>query len=118
MLERQLAQHGEDIRLQRLTLGPGGTQIPFEVECRALVRGYAPDELVGGISQQDSRVILGPSEIIANDWPGATITPAPNTDRRVPVRGDRAFIAGKARTVEAAAGIYLAGELVRIELRV
>ncbi len=39
---------GQDIRLQRLT----GTQnIPFEVKCRAVVRGYAPEELVNGITQ-------------------------------------------------------------------
>lgn len=117
MLDRQLAAHGEEIRLQRLTLGPGGVQIPFEVVCNAFVRGYAPDELVGGITQQDAKVIISPTEIIANDWPGPATSPT-TSDRRVPRKGDRTYIAGKARAVEAAAGLYLAGELVRIEMRV
>lgn len=114
-LDAELADDGEDIRLQRLTLGPGGQQIPFEVVCRAFVRGYDPQELVGGITQTDSRVIMSPTQIIAHQWTsGAT----GNQDKRVPIKGNRAFIAGKPRNVEAAMGKYVDGELVRIEMRV
>lgn len=115
-LDSALARVGQDIRLQRLT---GTQQIPFEVECRAVVRGYAPEELVGDITQQDSMVVLSPSEIERKGWPGPQSSSDPSTiDRRVPRKGDRAFINGKARNVEAAVGIYVADVLVRIEMRV
>ncbi len=115
-LDRALAKVGQDIRLQRLT----GTQsIPFEVTCRAVVRGYAPNELINGITQQDSFVILSPTEIDAKGWPGPQSSADPsNIDRRVPRKGDRAFINGKARNVEAATGLYVDDTLVRIEMRV
>lgn len=116
MLERQLAAHGQDVRLQRLT---GTQQVFFEVTCRALVRGYEPRELIGGILQGDSKVILSPGEIEANGWPGPNSSATPTAqDRRIPRKDDKVVIAGKTRNVEAGAPIYLAGELVRIELQV
>lgn len=116
MLDRQLAAHGQDVTLRRLT----GTQlIPFDVVCRAFVRGYGPDELTGTIAQGDSLVILSPTEIEANDWPGPNSSATPDTsDRRVPRKGDKVVIAGRVRNVEAPAPIYLGGELVRINLQV
>jgi len=117
MLNRQLAAHGQDIRLTRNTLGPGGVLIPFSVECRAFVRSYKADELVGGIIQGDTLVVLAPTEIEAQGWPGAEVTPT-NQDRRVPRKDDKCVIAGKSRNVEAGTPFYLNGELVRIELQV
>jgi hypothetical protein len=108
MLDRQLAAHGQTIRLQRLTLGPSGTQIPYEVTVKAFVRGYEPDELVGGITQQDSRVILSPSSLAGTDWPGPG-------EQQVPRKGDRAYIDGRARNVEAGKAIPLNDTVVRIE---
>lgn len=114
-LDAALAADGEDIRLVRLTLAAGGVQIPFEVTCRAFVRGYRPEELVGSIDQQDSFVILSPGEIARKQWTSGR----PSTeDRRIPMKGNRAFIAGRPCNVEAATGVYLAGLLVRIELQV
>ena len=119
MLDRQLAAHGERVRLQRLTLGPAGIQVPFSVRCRAFVRGFEPEELVGGIKQTDSKVILSPTEIMRKAWPGPAIgQQPPGQDRRIPVKDDRVFIKGKPRNVDAATGIYLNGVLVRIEMRV
>ena len=64
-------------------------------------------------------LILSPTEITRSGWPGpnssATST---NQDRRVPRKGDAVVIAGRKRAVEAAGGIYLGGEVVRIEMRV
>lgn len=114
-LDGQLAAHGETIDLRRLTTGPNGVQIPLVVSCRAFVRGYKPTELVGGITQNDSKVILSPTEIIAAGWTSGR--PA-NEDGRLPMKGNRVMIAGKARNVEAAGPFYVAGELVRIELQV
>lgn len=114
-LNRVLAAHGEDIRLQRLM---GTQQVPVEVACRAHVRGYEPHELVGGIAQGDSRVLISPTEIEAAQWPGGQVEGAVVGDARVPKKGDRLFIAGRARQVEAVKPIYLDGELVRIEMAV
>lgn len=116
-LDADLAENGEDIVLRRNTLGPAGVQIPFDVTCRAMVRGYAPQELVAGISQQDSLVILSPTEATLAGWPGAA-TRSTNIDRRVPVKGDVAIIAGKSRAIEAAVGIYVTNVLVRMEMQV
>lgn len=115
-LDAALKDAGEDIRLQRLTLGPGGTQIPVEVVCRATVRGYAPHELVGGIAQQDVKLILSPSEITRAAWPGGT--PMPNRpDPRVPLKGDRVITGRGTLAVQAASGIFIGSTLVRIEIQ-
>src|SRR5262245_59096636 len=116
MLERQLAQHGEDVELRRLT----GTQlISFAVTCRGFVRGYQPEELVGGIEQGDGKVVLSPREIERSGWPGPNSSSTPtDQDRRIPRNNDKCVIAGRARNIEAATPIYLDGELVRIELQV
>lgn len=114
-LDRSLETDGQDILLQRLDPSVGGTQIPYSVTCRAFVRGYRANELVGTITQQDSKVILSPTQIIEGGW---TSGRPQHEDRRVPMNGNRAVIQGKPRRVEEAEGIYVDGELVRIEMRV
>lgn len=115
-LDRQLAAHGQDVELQRLT---GSQLIPFKVTCRAFVRGYSAEELIGGITQSDSKVIMGPTEIEAGGWPGPEFPAGSTTgDIRIPRKNDKAVIAGRMRNIEAAVGLYLAGVLVRIEMRV
>jgi len=115
-LDASLATDGEEIELQRLA---GTQQIAVKVKCRAFVRGYQASELVGGITQQDSRVIISPTEIDRMGWPGPDVASNPTSqDRRVPRKGDKAVIAGKVRNVEAAVGLYMADTLVRIEMRV
>jgi hypothetical protein len=122
MLRRQLAAHGQDVTLQRVTQGAGGTQIKYKVECRAFVRGYRPDELVGGILQGDSKVTLSAAEIEEQGWPGPQSSKVPvgqdlsKQDMRVPRKGDDIYIAGKLRNVEVGVPIYLDNVLVRIEL--
>lgn len=116
-LDKSLQEDGEDIVLRRVV---GTTNRVFnDVTCRAFVRGYAPNELIAGITQQDSKVILSPTQINRAQWPGGQ---PPNTpgDPRIPSknRGDKAIIAGKERTIESATGIPIDGELVRIEMRV
>lgn len=116
-LDRSLAEDGEDIILRRVV---GTTNQAFnDVKCRAFVRGYAANELVGGITQQDSKVILSPTQINRLQWPGGQ-PPNVTGDPRIPskARGDKAIIGGKVRSVEAATGIPIDGTLVRIEMRV
>lgn len=115
-LDAALAADGEWIELWRET---GTQKIPFKVRCRAFVRGYAAQELVGGIAQTDSKLIMSPTQIIRAGWPGPNSSATPtDQDRRVPRKGDAVVIAGRKRAVETAGGIYLGGELVRIEMRV
>lgn len=118
-LDRALAQDGEDIILRRVV---GTTNQAFnDVTCRAFVRGYAANELVGGITQQDSKVILSPTQINRVQWPGGQ-PPSVTDDPRIPskTRGDKCKIVnvGKWRNVETGAGIYISDTLVRIEMRV
>lgn len=114
-LDAALATDGEDIKIRRLV----GTQlIPIGVDCRAFVRGYSAEELSSGIIQTDRKVILSPSEIIATGWPGPNSSATPtDRDRRVPIKGDKAVIAGRVYNIEASQGKYI-DELVRIELQV
>mgnify|MGYP000520537703 CR=1 FL=1 len=77
------------------------------------------DEIAAGITQDTSNVIISPTEINAEGWPGDNLTGVSELlDRRVPNTRDQIVIAGKTRQVIAAAPIYVAGELVRISLRV
>ena len=62
------------------------------------------------------KVIMSPNEIIRAPGPNSSATPT-DQDRRVPRKGDAVIIAGRKRAIEAAGGIYLGGELVRIEMR-
>ncbi|KRE02593.1 hypothetical protein ASE61_15055 [Bosea sp. Root670] len=105
-LDRQLAQHGETVTLQRLA----GAAVAQEVTVPAFVRGFAPQELVNGITQQDSKLILSPTDL--SGWSSGGV------DSPVPVKNNRIVIAGRVRAVEAAAGIRLGGVLVRIECTV
>jgi hypothetical protein len=109
-LDRALARAGQSVTLQRVT---GGTTVVQAIGMLAHVRGYAPQELVNGITQTDSKVILSPTNL-ASFNSGA----AAGLDIRVPIKGNRIVIAGRTRNVEAAIGMYEGAELVRIECRV
>lgn len=64
---RTLARHGEPVLLRRYT-GVGVNRPMFEVEVRARVTGYAPQELVGSIQQGDRRVIVLVEDLIAKQF--------------------------------------------------
>lgn len=124
-LDQSLAGAGEWIELQRLI----GTQLtPVKVRCRAAVRNYGADELIGGITQDMSEVILSPTEIIRAGWPGPDVekrnasgvvtTAFSDQDQRVPRKNDKCVIQGKPRNIEAAKPKYIDGGLVRITLTV
>lgn len=110
-LDDALETAGETVTLRRLAKPPA-TGIIAEVVCKGLLRGYAPSDLVPGtgIGQQDQKMILSPSAIIAAGWPGGGGSP-------VPQQGDRLRTNRGTLTVQAAAGIYMADTLVRIELQ-
>lgn len=107
-LERTL-RIGETVTLRR-RIGTSSTFV--DVACRAVVRGYNPRELIGGIAQKDSKVIISPAEIEASGWPGAA------GGTTTPRKGDFVVIQGTSRAVEVVGPVYVRGELVRIEMRV
>jgi hypothetical protein len=108
-LRDQLTEHGEDIVLKRRV----GTGMAFDaVMLRATVRGYTPQELTGGITQQDSKLVCGVEEIEAAGWPPSAGGPA------FPRRGDFVLIGGVQKAVEATAPVRINGVIVRIDMQV
>lgn len=103
-LDRKLAQVGEPVLLRR----PLGTspQTFRDVTVKGLARGYAPNELVGGIIQGDSQVIVSPSEMIADGWPWP------------PKINDKVVYAGRMRNVQAVQVVSIGVDPVRIEMQV
>lgn len=98
MLDRQLADHGEDIALRHMS---GGTAASIET-VRAFVRGYKPDEVVGAIQQGDGKITLSPT--------GLSLPPKFN---------DKTVIGGtKVRNIQAVEEIKLAGVVVRYNVQV
>lgn len=113
-LDDALSRVGQTITLRRRI---GVTSTFSDVACKAIVRGYQPEKIVAGsvITQQDAQVIMSPSEIIAAGWSSGAASPA---DTRVPVAGNWVIVNGVRKEIQAAAGIYVADELVRLELTV
>lgn len=110
-LDRALARSGQTVTLRALpTIDLTG--IP------ALVRGYQPDELTSNITQQDSLVILSPTQINAAVWPAIQVSG--QKDIRIPSknRGDICIVNNVQRAVQAGVGFYVKDILVRIELQV
>lgn len=97
MLDRQLAAHGRSVTLSR----PGGS--PANLTCRAIVRDFKPDELVGAIQQGDRLAILSPTMLTPASW-------------LEPEEGDRVHFNGRWHRVHAADPIALADVVVRVEL--
>ncbi len=78
-----IAVTGESITLRTFT-GTGAARTAADITVRARVRGYAPAELVGGITQGDREII-----VLAAD-----VTTAPK-------KGDQVIVRGRALTIEA-----------------
>lgn len=98
MLDRQLADHGEDVALRHMS---GGVAASSET-VRAFVRGYKPDEVVGAIQQGDGMITISPAGLVAS-----------------PKFNDKTVIGGsKVRNIQAVEEIRLAGVVVRYNLQV
>lgn len=113
-LDRALKRSGMTVTLRKVT---GTTSQTFTdlPNVPAMVRGYAPQDLVATIIQTD--VIISPTQINAAVWPTAQ---GAGEDVRIPNRnrGDQCIINGVTRSVIAGVGIYIGGNLVRIEMQV
>lgn len=95
MLDRQIARHGQGVSFKR-----GATALAM----RGFVRKFAPEEVVGLVTEQDRIVVLSPSTLGAFG---------------VPKEQDDVSISGKLGKVQPSVGLTHIGDtLVRIELRV
>lgn len=119
-LDGALTQAGEDIVLRR-TVGTAN-QVSVDVECRAVVRSPNAQDLIAGFAQTDSMVIISPTPIARAQWPGGHLPSAirPEIPRADGPSGgpDKVKIQGRFRNVLAVSPFFVAGELVRIEMRV
>jgi hypothetical protein len=98
MLDRQLADHGEDIGVRHMS----GGAITSTETVRAFVRGYKPEEVVGAIAQGDGKITISPTGLLSP-----------------PKFNDKTVIGGsKVRNVQAVEEIRLAGLVVRYNLQV
>jgi hypothetical protein len=116
-LDAALAQAGEDTILRRI-VGTAPNTINIDVVVRASVRSFQPVELVGGISQTDSHVIISPTQIANAQWPGGELPSPTVANPTLPRINDRLIINGRVRSIQVVDPIYIGGELVRIEMRV
>lgn len=96
-----IQQYGEPVTLRRITGG-----IKFDVTVVAVVRGYQPNELVGGIVQGDRLVIISNREIGRRQWPGP------------PKIGDQFIIRGKTATVQGVSTIVVEDTTVKHTLQI
>jgi len=65
MLDRQLARHGQTVRLRK-----GNTAVG-EATVKAFVRGIKADEIAGTITQSDKNVTVSPSGLATFGMPAA-----------------------------------------------
>lgn len=108
MYRDQIALHGEDILIRRYP-GVGVGQTPVDRECRCRIVGYAPDELVGAITQGDRKVIVL-AEDLAGESPPFLIT---KSDKVVDRASKELAILGVDDNTR-----RVAGELIAYELHV
>lgn len=99
MYARAMSRAGETVTFRRIT---GGT--PSDLAgVRVYVRGYRPEELVGGIQQGDREVIALASDV--------TYTPELRA-------GDKVLFSGRLHNIETVNPRRVQGETVAYELRV
>ena len=112
-LDRFLRTYGSGVgNLQRIT-GTPPSQVTFTIALPSHVRKYDPKELTPSIIQGDSRVIISPTLLTSNNWPGDT------SSEGFIHRGDKwIWLDGKTYNVEAAEHIRLDSTLVKIIMQV
>lgn len=65
----EMERRGEVVSLRRRKANSNPPAFDAQIDVRAIVTGYAPSELVGGINQGDSRVILLAPDVAAGGFP-------------------------------------------------
>ena len=115
-LDRALLISGEDVILRRIVGGKND-----DVTIRANVAPYDAKELVGGILQTDSKMIISPTQIWDAQWPGGHIDALPpfNVPQWIPRINDKIIYQGRIRNISVVKPLPpVDGEIVRIEMTV
>lgn len=126
-LDRQLRLHGEPCELIR-TVG-SSTQTKNRVNARCIVKTFAAEQLIGGITQTNYLLLLSPTDLRRAGWPGArgpaTVAGGnlPSGDRPpkdfvIPTSNDAVYFRGSQKVIGQASAVYDGDEVVRIELKV
>lgn len=121
-LDRRLAQRGENIVIRRRTQA-GSTGSFVDAVVPAIVRALTVEQLIGSITQQNFFIIISPTDLLRQQWPGG-FNPAATggliepSDPRLPRTNDSAIVRGVTRAVQRVAPVFDKGECIRIELTV
>ena len=103
LLDGQIAGVGQPVVLRRVVANAPAIERPH----RAFVRGYRPDEVTGGIQQNDSLLIMSPTGM-PREFTGADIL-------RV---NDRVSINGRMRNVQFVDAVRIGDQVVRYNVSV
>lgn len=95
-----LQRFGRPMILRRLTLGPGGLQVPFDVTVYGRAKNFEARELVGQLAQGDTEITITNAEIAVAQWPGP------------PRKSDKFVVDGRVRNVESVEPKYLGTEVL------
>lgn len=102
-------RYGQTVILRRLTMA-GTVAIPFDIEVKAKIRAYQPDELVGSITQADREAVVSALDLLALQWP---VPP------REGANADRLVLDGKVAVVQSVEPrASLSGEVAMYALRI
>lgn len=85
-LDDALAAAGEDIVLRRRTV-VSDVVVDVDVTCRARIDTVKADEIAGTISVSDLKIIMSPTPLMENGWPGGEEPPVPRPTDFVVARG-------------------------------
>ena len=115
MLDRHLAENGEDCTLRRKD---GVPLTDKDVTVRASVRGLRAEEIVGTATQAWSKVVISMTQILAAGWPAGHVLTPDAVDPRLPRTNDFLVVKGKQRQIMFADPVAVDGTVVRVNLTV
>lgn len=119
-LDRRLDRRGELIDLKRVV----GSTVQSFVSCRipAIVRSLGVQQLIGNVTQTNYFLIISPTHINLQQWPGGKTAVLPSislpSDPRIPLVTDSVLLRGASKQANRVAPIFDRGECIRIELYV
>lgn len=121
-LDRRLAHRGENVVLRR-RVQAGSTGSFVDAVVPAIVRALTVEQLIGSITQQNFFIIVSPTHLLRQQWPGGKPPAATGgliepTDPRIPNTSDVVYVRGAQRAVGRVAPVFDSGECIRIELSV
>jgi hypothetical protein len=123
-LDRLLERRGEMVVLRR-QVGTGGTVSYVQAHIPAIVRTLTMQQIVAGISATNYMIIISPTHIDQQKWPGGkTSTVVPGSildplDIRIPlINSDNILMRGRSQVASRVAPVFDAGICVRIEMNV